>query len=67
MITEEIKQMTIEKRMILIEEIWQTIQAEPDRIESPEWHTPVLEQRKQSIKSNKANFISIEDLKNNNG
>lgn len=63
MITEEIKKMSTKDRLILMEELWETLCDEENEIKSPEWHKEVLEGRRDLIKTGKAKFISIDELK----
>jgi putative addiction module component (TIGR02574 family) len=62
----EIKNLSIAKRMQLMEEIWDTLYPENSQIQSPAWHKTILEDRMQLINSGKAKFISIQELKNKN-
>jgi putative addiction module component (TIGR02574 family) len=62
----EIKNLSIAKRMQLMEEIWDTLYPENPKIQSPAWHKTILEDRMQLINSGKAKFISIQELKNKN-
>lgn len=62
MTTAEIKKMTTIERLRAMEELWDALCHE-EEIKSPTWHGEILEQRKKKIKSGKAEFIAIEDLK----
>ena len=64
MITTEIKQMPVKDRMILMEEIWDTLRHEEEEIRSPHWHEEVLEERMKKLDSGRAKLISLEELKN---
>jgi hypothetical protein len=66
MLTEEIKKMPVKNRLILMEEIWETLESSKDVVKSPSWHYGVLEDRKDLIKEGKAKFVTIDDLKNVN-
>ncbi|MDA3925954.1 MAG: addiction module protein [Kiritimatiellae bacterium] len=61
MITAEIKEMPVKDRLILMEEIWDSLKN--DNPESPAWHLDVLKERKKKIREGKAEFISIDQLK----
>ena len=63
MITDEIKNLSIKDRLILMEEIWETLCYEEDKIESPAWHKEVLDRREKKIENGEAKFISLEELK----
>jgi putative addiction module component (TIGR02574 family) len=59
----EIKEMPVNQRMILMEEIWDTLSHEDIEIESPPWHKDILDERIESINSGKAEYLTIEQLK----
>ncbi len=65
MLTNDIKSMPIEKRLMLMEEIWDSLCHENEEISSPAWHQEILDERMQLIKSGKAKFLSIQEIKNN--
>ena len=60
---DEIKKLDIKDRIILMNEIWSTLESEDSKIESPLWHEEILKHRIQLIEENKAKYISIEELK----
>lgn len=64
MLTDDIKSMPIEKRIMLMEEIWDSLCHENEEISSPAWHQAILDERMQLIKSGKTRFRSIQELKN---
>ncbi|OIP38582.1 addiction module component CHP02574 family protein [Candidatus Desantisbacteria bacterium CG2_30_40_21] len=63
MLTTEIKEMPVNKRIILMEKIWDSLCHKRKEIESPTWHKEILDERVNLINSGKANFISIQGLK----
>ena len=65
MITVEIKKMSTRDRIILMEEIWDTLCHDENEIESPSWHEDVLDKRRKQVEDGEAKFISIDDLKAN--
>ncbi|MBW1650429.1 MAG: addiction module protein [Deltaproteobacteria bacterium] len=66
MFAQEIKSMPAAERIILMEELWNTLCNEKTEIKSPGWHKEILEERIDLINSNKAEFISIRELKSHN-
>lgn len=64
MLADNIKSMPIEKRIMLMEEIWDSLCHENEEISSPAWHQGILDERMQLIKSGKAKFLPIQELKN---
>ncbi len=63
MLVHEIKAMPVQQRMMLMEEIWDSLCHENQEISSPAWHEEILAQRMALIKTGKAKFISIQALK----
>jgi putative addiction module component (TIGR02574 family) len=59
----ELKEMPVNQRMILMEEIWDTLSHEDAKIESPLWHKEILDERMKLIDSGKAEYLTIEQLK----
>ena len=64
MLSANIKEMSIKRRLMLIEEIWDSLSNEETEIKSPDWHEDIIKERKNLIKSGKAEYISIKELKN---
>jgi Putative addiction module component. len=60
------KSLTIEQRMLLMEQIWDTLCHENEDIKSPSWHEEIINDRMQLVNSGKAKFISIQELKDKN-
>ncbi len=59
----DINSMSITDRLQVMEALWDSLLHEESEVESPEWHTDVLADRKKRIENGKAEFISIEKLK----
>ena len=59
----EIKTLSVEKRMQMMEDIWDSLCRENTEITSPAWHKKILQDRIQLIQSGKAKFLSIQELK----
>ena len=64
MLTAKIKEMPVNERIGLMEEIWDTLRYDENEIESPAWHKEVLDERTALLKSGKAKFLSLQDLRN---
>jgi putative addiction module component (TIGR02574 family) len=61
-IKQEVSRLTNAERFELLEAIWDSLE-DKDEIESPEWHEMVLAERAAQIESGKAQFLSVEQLK----
>jgi putative addiction module component (TIGR02574 family) len=59
----EIKRMSTMERLQVMEALWDSFIEEESKIESPEWHRDILEERKRKIENGKAEFISLEELR----
>ena len=60
---DEIKKMTINQRILAMEQIWTSLIEGYQIPESPLWHKSVLESRRERIDSGEAKFLSINELK----
>ena len=60
---DEIKSLNVKERIILLNTIWESLEEEPSKVESPNWHKEVLEERIKKINNSKAIYISLEELK----
>ncbi len=59
----DIKKMSTIERLKTMEALWDSLLYENEEMESPEWHEKIIEKRKAKIKSGKAKFISLAELK----
>jgi putative addiction module component (TIGR02574 family) len=59
----DIKKMSMAERLKTMEALWDSLLYENEQIESPEWHEKIVVKRKAKIKSGKAKFISLSELK----
>jgi putative addiction module component (TIGR02574 family) len=51
---DEIKKLDVKDRIILMNDIWESLESQNDKIVSPSWHKDILEKRLEKIKQNKA-------------
>jgi len=58
-----IEQMTPRQRVELMEELWKAMTANPEEIETPEWHLKVLEERERALANGETEFVDWEDAK----
>jgi len=45
------------------EQIWRSIAAEPERIESPAWHKAIIKKRLAKIEAREDKFLTLAQLK----
>lgn len=61
---DEIKMLDITERIILVEEIWDSIAQEQDSLILSDYEKKVLDKRLSSLKNNPHNLLSWEEIKN---
>jgi putative addiction module component len=59
----EIRNMTVNQRILVMEQIWDSLIEDQYLPDSPPWHQDVLEHRRKRIESGDASFLSIAELK----
>jgi putative addiction module component (TIGR02574 family) len=62
----DFRRMSVNERLQMMESIWSSLSQESEAIESPDWHTEILKERKAKLESREAKFISLETLKGYN-
>ncbi|WP_445371623.1 addiction module protein [Methylomonas sp. HW2-6] len=62
----EIKSLPVSERMLLMEEIWDSLCREPEPIASPQWHQEVLNGRMERLASHQAKLLTLQELKDRN-
>ena len=60
---EQIHQMPLHEKILVMEAIWDDICREEDGLEVPQWHKDILDERDRLIAEGKARFIDWEDAK----
>ncbi len=56
-------QMTLPSKMELLEALWDDLSRTPDKLESPDWHREVLEERRQRLQSGEETLSDWETAK----
>jgi hypothetical protein len=59
----DIKKMSRTERLAALEALWDSLLDEESKIESPQWHRDVLEERRKKIENGQAEFISLAKLR----
>ncbi|EGW20973.1 addiction module protein [Methylobacter tundripaludum] len=62
----EIKSLPVSERIMLMEEIWDSLCHEHEPVKSPLWQQDILNDRLELINSKQATLISLQELKNTN-
>jgi hypothetical protein len=63
MSTAEIQKMTNAERLQAMEALWEALCLEEKEPESPAWHEEVLADRKRTLDSGEAQFLSLDEVK----
>ena len=58
-----LKEMSAKDKLQTMEALWDSLSADPDAVESPEWHENELRVRESHIQSGDAKFIGWEKSK----
>lgn len=61
---DEIKKLNPKEKIMLINDIWESLESENITVESPSWHKEVLNERIKKMKNNELRYVSLEELKN---
>jgi len=63
MLTAKIQKMPVERKIELIESIWDSLLHNEDDVESPSWHKNILKERSDMLKSSDTKYISLSELR----
>ena len=58
-------QLSTPEKLLLLEDIWDTIQSAPSSLPVPESHTKELDERMEKYKANPGNVLTLEELRGN--
>lgn len=59
----EIERMSFAERLKTMEQLWRSIAAEPERLESPGWHKTIIKKRLAKIEAGEGKFLTLAQLK----
>lgn len=60
----EIAQMSTSEKILLVEDIWESISSDESRVPVPESHLAELEARLKSYEADPGSLLSLEELQN---
>ncbi len=60
---QEIRQMPFEEKLRLLEAVSAELSLEPDRIEVPQWHKDILDERDQAVQAGREQILEWEEAK----
>ncbi len=61
--TADIRKLSRSERLQIMDTLWDSFLNDDIDMDSPEWHGGVLDERRKTIESGKAEFISLDKLK----
>ena len=64
-INSQIKEMTFKEKLATMEVLWDELCHESKEVNSPAWHRDELSKRTEIMESGKAEYVSLDELKNN--
>ena len=56
-------QMSIAEKLSAMEQLWEDLSRNADRVPSPAWHADVLAARERRAHEGKAKFVSLDQMK----
>ena len=59
----EIKHLSREEKLRVMEAIWEDLSKEEERIESPDWHQKALQQTERRLSSGQEKIVDWQDAK----
>jgi len=60
---EQIHKMAFHEKLLVMEAIWDDISREEEKLDVPQWHKDILDERERLITEGKAKFIDWEEAK----
>ena len=60
---EEIHQLPLREKLLVMEAIWEDLSREEQNLEVPQWHKEVLAERERLLAEGKAQFVDWEEAK----
>ena len=58
-----LNKMSINEKLVIMNQIWEDLMRNPDDIPSPEWHNEVLSARSKRVQNGEAQFKDISTVK----
>jgi hypothetical protein len=59
----EIQQLPLHEKLMVMEALWESIARDEDRLEVPQWHKDILDEREKLAQEGRAKFIDWETAK----
>jgi hypothetical protein len=62
-VTLPLNEMTLPEKLQMMEALWDDLSRNADALESPEWHSDVLQEREKKIEAGEARFTDWQQAK----
>jgi len=62
-VKEDIRKLSFQEKLDLLEAVWSELSADPDQIEVPQWHKDILNERREALERGEIRVIDWEDAK----
>ena len=61
--SDQLDALTVAEKVLLLEQVWESLCVQPDSIASPDWHSDVLTERRQRLLDGPATSIPWKEAK----
>ena len=61
-ITLPVSRMSTADKLLVMEQLWESISQKPEKVASPRWHREVLAARRKKMSEGKGKFITLSEL-----
>ncbi len=58
----DIKEMTLDQKLDLLDELWEDLYQHESNIPSPDWHRDELEARYNAVKAGRVRYMTLDEL-----
>lgn len=55
--------LSVNEKLSLLEEVWDSLCDETNPVASPEWHQEALQKRQERVRNGQSRFLTIEEVK----
>lgn len=63
MTAQQISKMPVAQRLQMMEALWDSLGEARPALPSPDWHRPILDERRKKIANGKAKFLTLDQVR----
>ena len=63
MTAEDIKALSVEQKLRIMEAIWEDLRAQAERVPVPEWHRDLLDERRKAVEEGREELLDWDSIK----